>query len=222
MHFLSRRQLYLVLNPGLELEPTPGDDVESFFLVLIYAVIRSLACSERMRYAKCHDDELDLDANIIQSRKNQLIGFFEQHWGAKSVEEIYQSRTQGSFFQVLLTDGAAGAGSVGEWFLPGGQMLISDALVNKVLIQCIDKFSNQKTQKRFRHRLGPGVTEKPDQWTEDQLFTYDELIKMFQDVLADMNSDLEVEYTKEQEQVAKEQEEAKKQEKAKKSKNRGK
>ncbi|KAM5542823.1 hypothetical protein V8D89_003487, partial [Ganoderma adspersum] len=137
LHFLSRRQLSMVLDPSSDLKPTPGDDVESFFLVLIYAVIRSLA----------------LRLDVVESRKKELLDFFEEHWGAKTVQEIYKSRAHGSFLQTLLSDGLVGNGTVGRWFLTGGQVLISDALLNHVITNCFKKFSNLNSLIRPRNRL---------------------------------------------------------------------
>ena len=119
----------------------------------------------------------------------------------RSVEEIYRSRACGSFLETLLTGGPAGFGSVGEWFLTGGQILVSDALLDAVLSECLPKFSNLAYLKRPRNRLGPPdptIIEKPF-WTYGQLITHEELIKMLKGAIAGMEDGLEVEYTQEQE-----------------------
>lgn len=189
-----------MIDPKLNLLPTPEDDVESFFLVLVYAVVRSLAWSDRMLRIK-RADGLHLD--VVRSRKEQLLKFIAEHWGAATVEEIYRSRACGSFLETLLSDGPAGFGSVGEWFLTGGQILVSDALLDAVLEECLPKFSNLAYMKRPRNRLGPRdptIVEKPF-WTYGQLLTHEELIKMLKGAIAGMEDGLEVEYIQEQEVV---------------------
>nr|VWP01834.1 Cytochrome P450 monooxygenase CYP52X1 [Ganoderma boninense] len=75
LQFMSRRQLTQVLDPSSNIQPTPGDDVESFFLVLVYAIISSLACSDRMLYVKSRDKDNQLDFEIIRWRRQQLLDF---------------------------------------------------------------------------------------------------------------------------------------------------
>ena len=90
---------------------------------------------------------------------------------------------------------------MGEWFLTGGQILISDVLLDAVLSECLPKFSNLAYMKRPRNRLGPRdptIVEKPF-WTYGQLLTHDVLSKMLKRAIAGMEAGLEVEYIQEQE-----------------------
>ena len=178
----------MVINPDLKLEPTAEDDVESFFLVLVYAVIRSLACSDRMLHIK---RAKGLDETTVRFRKQQLLEFFEQHWGQKTVDEIYRSRASGSFLTDLLNDSPTlAAGTVGTWFLGGGQFLVSDPLVNSILSKCSKKFDYTASMTRKRDRLGDILSPKSENkprhsfLTAEQLFTYDELIELLKEAIA--------------------------------------
>ncbi|KAM5543146.1 hypothetical protein V8D89_003020 [Ganoderma adspersum] len=139
--FLSRRQLTRLLEPELSLAPTPEDDVESLFIVLVYAMTRALACSDRMerlctRRNRVPDEE-------IQTRKQQLLAFLEQHWGVSaSVHELHRSRRGGAFvMEILESDPMHGAGDVGRWFAAHGQpKLVSAHLLKGILYRSVCKF----------------------------------------------------------------------------------
>ncbi len=137
----------MAIDPALNLAPTPEDDVESLFLVLIYAVTRALACSDRMERLYSLSRHGGLPAEEIQHRKEQLLAFFEQHWGeAASVQDLHQSRFEGTFFiELIRSDPWRTAGKVGRWFAaPGEPGLVSRCLLKGVLHRCVRKFGDSE------------------------------------------------------------------------------
>lgn len=193
-HFLSRRQLAQLLGPELNFTPTPEDDVESLFIVLVYAVTRALACSDRMErlYGRRRNRVPDEE---VQARKEQLLAFLELHWGGSaSVHELHRTRLKGAFvMEIIESDPLHGAGYVGRWFAAHGQpKLVSVHLLKGILYRSVCKFvylEQFDTDSSISDESESSSAEDTKatlraKFAEKKLFTHDEVIKWFEKAIA--------------------------------------
>ncbi|KAI0667496.1 hypothetical protein C8Q78DRAFT_1082214 [Trametes maxima] len=85
LQFMSRRLLHSMCIQDTSAVPTAADDVESFFWVLVYALMRKMIATEVG----------------TTGEKIKLMDQFRSYFGGTSVAEILASRTNTSFYDVV-------------------------------------------------------------------------------------------------------------------------
>ncbi|PIL34051.1 hypothetical protein GSI_03760 [Ganoderma sinense ZZ0214-1] len=187
----------MLLEPEHKLAPIPEDDVESLFLVLVYAVTRALACSDRME--RIYSRSNSVPDEEIQERKHQLGAFFEQHWGwgTTDLRDLSTSRFDGRFFVELIQSDPYHAviRKVARWFavtVPGEPALVSPHVVKGILYQFVRKFIDAEMFDVGLDYSDPDEDEDnlkaavlpPLGLTGRKLFTHDEVIEVFKNAIA--------------------------------------